>query len=119
MSERDRPYSGQMQTVGGERGKQLVSGLTMRDIADCYVMGVLDSSSHLNLGCYYDRCQEGAWEWNDLYRLEDLNQLDPIAIPQNMCCRIEKMMGIYPNVPKLTQVDCSEKYLIIDEETLA
>jgi len=67
----------------------------MRDIADCYVMGVL-------LSAYpapeYHKVAAGTWERSDLYAL-DLNKLDPIAIQQNMSCCIEKMMGVYPNIP--------------------
>jgi hypothetical protein len=37
---------------------------------------------------------------NDLYGW-DLNKLDPMAVAQNLACEIEKIMGIYPNVPAL------------------
>jgi len=94
---RNRPYSGPVQTAYGERGKTLVTGLTMRDIADCYVMGVLLSSYPAP---EYGKVADGTWEPNDLYAL-DLNKLDPVAIQQNMSCCIEKMMGIYPNVPAM------------------
>ena len=96
--DRDRPYDGQIQTTYGTRGKTLVVGLTMRDIADCYVMGVLLSSYPAP---EYSKVAAGTWEPNDLYAL-DLNKLDPVAIQQNMSCCIEKMMGIYPNVPATT-----------------
>jgi hypothetical protein len=30
---------------------------------------------------------------------------DPDAFCQNVCCEVEKAMGIYPNVPKITEDD--------------
>lgn len=66
-------------------------------------MAVFDSASHIAEGYYYDKCQQGTWDINDLYEF-DLNALDPIAIAQNLVCRMEKMMGIYPNVPELHHV---------------
>ena len=101
--DRNRPYDGQPHTDQGVRGKQLVEGLTMRDITDCYAMGVLDSSGHLNGGKLYDKVMDGSWDKRDLYEIEDWDRLDPIAISQNMSCRIEKMMGIFPNVPELSE----------------
>lgn len=38
---RDRPYSGQRHTCLGQRGQQEVSGVTMRDIYDCFVRGFI------------------------------------------------------------------------------
>jgi hypothetical protein len=38
---------------------------------------------------------------NDLYGW-DMNKLDPLAIAQNLTCEIEKLMGIFPNVDKLS-----------------
>ena len=94
--DRDRPYNGQPHTDFGERGCTLISGLTMRDVMDCFIAGLLDC-------CGVDQ--------PDLYRLADralhenlydvdLDHIDPGAWWQNMSCRIEKMMGIYPNVPQ-------------------
>ena len=89
--ERDRPYDGQPHTDQGERGKQLVTGLTMRDIADCFVKGFLDAAGIDRELPIHD----------DIYTV-DLSQIDPGAVIQNAMCHIEKYMGIYPNVPKLT-----------------
>ena len=88
--ERNRPYDGQPHTDQGERGKHQVFGLTMRDIADCIVLGFLDAAG-------IER------EWpilDDIYTIE-LENIDPGAVIQNASCHIEKMMGIYPNVQKL------------------
>ena len=96
---RDRPYNGQPHTDEGERGKTLVEGLTMRDVCDCMAIGLLDASGIPEL---QDAADRGVWTYNDLYKLEDF---DPVAAIQNMACRIEMMMGIFPNVPKLVFED--------------
>ena len=87
---RNRAYDGQPHTDQGERGQQIVRGLTMRDISDAIVLGFLDAGGVKRECPIHD----------DIYRL-DLNELDPGAIIQNALCHIERMMGIYPNVPKL------------------
>ena len=87
---RDRPYDGQPHTSNGERGKTLVEGLTMRDVADCAVLAIL--------ACGGVNRENPIWD--DVYNI-DFSKIDPIAIIQNMGCNIEKMMGIYPNVPEL------------------
>jgi hypothetical protein len=92
---RDRPYNGQPHTQEGERGKTLVEGLTMRDVADCMAIGLLQVSGIPEL---YDAVERGVWTYKDLYKLEDF---DPVAAIQCMGCQLEKMMGIYPNVPEL------------------
>ena len=128
---RERPYNGQLHTHHGERGKTEVKGLTMRDISDCLVKAMLLSSPPLNgkdkefdekftkkytyvnedviptqylldnIDDYpYDKADLGLWRHNDIYKL-DFNNIDPGAVIQNLCCEIEQMMGIFPNVPKL------------------
>lgn len=87
--DRNRPYDGQPHTDGGERGKQLVNGLTMRDIADCIVRGFLDCGGiHREVPIH-----------DDIYTI-DLNNIDPGAVIQNAVCHIERYMGIFPNLPK-------------------
>jgi len=46
-----------------------------------------------------DKVDLGLWRYSDLYLIED--DFDPIAVIQNTLCEIEKMMGIFPNVPKI------------------
>ena len=93
---RDRPYDGQPQTSFGERGKTIVEGLTFRDLMDCFISGVLRSCDQPELQKIADcAIYEKMYETN-------IENVDPGAIWQNMACQIEKMMGIYPNVPKLT-----------------
>lgn len=87
----NRPFDGQPHTDQGERGKTLVAGLRFRDVADCFVKGWLDASSRSGLA------ESGDASYNDVYEGEDV---DPLAVMKNMLCRMERMMGVYPNVPK-------------------
>jgi len=88
---RNRPYDAQPHTDGGARGRQEVHGITMRDVSDCIVLAFL-SCAGIERECPIR---------DDLYSIPDLNKLDPGAIIQAAMCNIEKVMGIYPNVPKL------------------
>lgn len=42
--DRNRPYDGQPHTSYGGAGKKEIQGLTMRDVCDCYVRGVILSA---------------------------------------------------------------------------
>lgn len=84
-----RPYDGQPHTDAGERGKTLVEGLTMRDIVDCYIVGAFYASG-LPTSEYPETIYGLPWD-----------EIDPMAVSQNMTCEIERRMGIYPNVPDL------------------
>ena len=101
-NDRARSYDGQPHTSYGDRGKQVLSGITMRDIQDCFVMAYLQATKRS------DVVESGEWREYMVYDevFEDDGRpydLDPIAIAQNMTCNIEKMMGIYPNVPGLVK----------------
>lgn len=96
--DRNRPYDGQPHTDCGVRGKTEVKGLTMRDISDCFVLGLLDAAGFKTEYPLHD----------DIYKI-DLSDIDPGAAIQNAMCHIEKYMGIYPNVPKLNIVDGESK----------
>jgi len=105
---RDRPYNGQPHTDTGTRGATEIKGITFRDLRDCFVRAVLlstgaetidgvDMCPRYEEACKGEAatlCEEDLYGWN-------LNKLDPIAIAQNLSCEVEKIMGIYPNVPKL------------------
>ena len=100
---RARPYDGQPHTDGGERGKTEVKGITFRDLRDCFIRAVAQSSGP---GPLYQESQKGERAnvcENDLYAI-DFNQIDIIAVQQNLSCEVEKLMGIFPNVPKLTVI---------------
>ena len=87
--DRERPYDGQPHTDLGERGKQIVSGVTMRDIRDACIRAFFLSS-----GLPKDEYTETVFDL-------DLGNMDPVAVTQNLTCEIEKMMRIYPNLPSL------------------
>lgn len=88
FQDRHRPYNGQPHTDNGIRGMQQVQKITMRDICDCLRIAIWEScGSPENAESIFD-C--------------DLSVCDPLALEQNLTCNIEKMMGIFPNVPKLS-----------------
>lgn len=87
--DRERPYDGQPHTDEGERGRQEVHGVTMRDVVDCFVRACYDASGLAPKdwpGTIYDL----PWE-----------TMDPLAISQNLTCWIERYMGIFPNLKGL------------------
>ena len=92
VSDRERPYDGQPHT--GERSKTLVSGLTFRDVADCFVLGFLRATGQWSLA------ESGTATENDVYAAAQSDpNFDPMAACRNMLCEMEKRMGIYPNLP--------------------
>lgn len=93
-----RPYNGQPHTDQGVRGKTLVSGLTFRDVCDCYVLGFLQATGSSSLA------ESGTATYNDVYEAARQDPgFDPLAVMQNMTCEMEKRMGIFPNVPRLKE----------------
>ncbi len=100
----ERPFTGQPHTVNGERGMTEVKGIRFRDLADCIVKAWIDAAGHtIQDETLRDelcrRSDDGTLNYNDVYKLE-CGDVDPLALMQNVCCRVEKAMGIYPNVPK-------------------
>jgi hypothetical protein len=106
--QRDRPYNGQPHTCTGVRGSTEIKGITFRDLRDCFVRAVMLSTGGQPIDGvvmrpkYEEACkgENAALCENDLYGF-NLDKLDPGAIVQNFCCEVEKIMGIFPNVPKL------------------
>lgn len=95
---------GQPHTDTGERGRTEVKGVTFRDLRDCYVRAycLAMGAAHPNNMPYYDEAMKGENAVlceQDIYSLK--GEPDPIAVFQNFSCEVEKLMGIYPNVPKL------------------
>ena len=84
---RDRPYNGQPHTDEGERGSTMVEGLTFRDVKDCFVIGAFRAT-----GKSPDEYPANVYglDWDDL---------DPMAVCQNMLVAMEERMGIFPNLP--------------------
>lgn len=101
---RDRPYNGQPHTVTGQRGATEVKGVTFRDLRDCFIRAwclSLGSSDDANMP-YYNEAQKGEAATlceSDVYALKGGG--DRMALFQNFSCEVEKIMGIYPNVPPL------------------
>lgn len=100
-NDRDRPYDGQPHTDYGERGMQELYGITMRDIRDCFIKGFLLCCG-VDQPTLYERVENNSWLPDDIYKV-DFSHIDPIAAAQNMGCEIEKMMGIFPNIPKFEE----------------
>jgi len=103
--ERGRPFTGQPHTDTGKRGATEIKGISFRDLRDAYIRAVFLSAHHIAPLQYEEACKgEGAALCdNDLYEL-DWNKLDPVAICQNLSCEVERIMGIFPNVPPLVYV---------------
>lgn len=101
----DRPFNGQPHTDQGERGKTEIKGIRYRDLADAVCKAWIDAAGHTIEDEQLrdelrQRADDGTLNYNDLYELE-CGDVDPVALIQSVCCRVEKLMGIYPNVPRL------------------
>jgi len=98
---RNRLYIGQPHTTHGERGKTEIKGITFRDLSDCFIRACFLSAFDQNEAGYNEanKGENGVLTENDLYSL-NFNRIDIVAVRQNLCCQIERMMGIYPNIPK-------------------
>lgn len=129
-NDRERPYNGQMHTDEGARGRQIVSGLTMRDLKDCLIRAMLISSpskkyleadtflkcwdystepakptqfllDHQNEPDFIStKVEIGTWRPQDVYKI-NWEDIDPLAITKNFTCEVEKMMNIFPNISQL------------------
>lgn len=107
-NDRERPYNGQLHTVHGKRGKTEIRGITFRDLHDCFIKAILLSCSNEEI---YSKAENNEWREQDVYlAFEKDPDIDPIAISQNLGIEIEKLMGIYPNVPELSE-DSIDKFL--------
>lgn len=95
---RDRPYSGQPQTFQGERGRFLVNelqGVTVRDIADAIARGFI-AASGVPQALELDHEH---YTFADVYSAAaPFQHIDPLAVVQNACIVLEKMLGVYPNL---------------------
>jgi hypothetical protein len=101
----DRPFTGQPHTENGQRGATEIKGIRLRDLADCIVKAWIDAASHTiedeNLQEeLIGRADDGTLNYNDVYKI-DCGDVDPLALMLSVCCRVEKAMGIFPNVPRL------------------
>lgn len=100
---RDRPYNGQPHTNAGERGATEIKGITFRDLRDAYIRARCLSAGVDNPAQYHEanKGEDAVLCENDVYALK--GGVDEMAVCQNLCIEIEKLMGIYPNVPRLRQ----------------
>uniref|UniRef100_A0A6M3J472 Uncharacterized protein n=1 Tax=viral metagenome TaxID=1070528 RepID=A0A6M3J472_9ZZZZ len=89
--DRQRPYDGQPWTDTGERGATEIKGITFRDLRDCFIRACFDSSG---LSDHEKRNIKSVYDL-------DWENIDIIAVSQNLSCWVEKYMGIFPNVTKL------------------
>jgi hypothetical protein len=96
VEDRERPYDGQPHTDTGARGRTMVRGITFRDLRDCFMRACFLASG---LG-------EDEWP-RSVYDLP-WDHMDIIAVQQNMACEVERLMGIFPNVESLRDLDGNE-----------
>jgi len=61
-------------------------------------MGLLECSPN---EAVRDTVVNGTWMYKDLYVIG--NDIDPVAVIQAAACYIERMMGIFPNVPEISE----------------
>lgn len=104
--DRNRPYNGQPWTDDGERGKQEVHGLTMRDIKDCFVRACYDSAP-IPESEYPKSIYDLPW-----------GDIDIMAVCKNMSCWVERYMGIFPNVGKFNFDDVMKDVPMLDIDDL-
>jgi len=109
---RDRPYNGQSHTCTGDRGATEIRGVTFRDLRDCFIRAYAMSHDYYKPGTIeprqpnatiIDEANKGDLATlceSDIYGLG--GSIDPMAVAQNLCCEVERIMGIFPNVPGLT-----------------
>ena len=97
--QRDRPYNGQGHTDHGIRGRTEINGITFRDLRDCFIRACFLSASHIHPAGYNqaDNGEAAALCENDLYQL-DFDEIDIVAVAQNLTCEVERIMGIFPNI---------------------
>ena len=104
-------HEGQPHTILGARGQQM---MTLKDIqiAECFLRGMLDGATYYNLdekGELTNNIRSEFLEYHHLidliYKVKWLTDFDPVAIVQNASCHMEKVLGIFPNVPGLKTED--------------
>jgi hypothetical protein len=101
---RYRPYDGQPWTDLGVRGSTEITGITFRDLTDCICAAFLICSGQPALQELVPDIASpeiGGWNRGDVYSV-DTGNIDPIALSQTVSCLVEKYMGIFPNVDKLS-----------------
>lgn len=121
LMSRSRPYDGQPHTDHGIRGATEIRGITFRDLRDAYVRAWFLASSHIHPELYEEaRKGEAANLHEGMLFGWDINRVDPVAVAQNLTCEIERLMGIYPNVPDLRarEVSHGERGSVVKREIM-
>ena len=106
---KDVGHQPQPHTILGIRGQQMI---TLKDIqiCECFMRGFLDGNSDYgHMGSQTEHClptdRLGYHQLIDLLydnkRIKWFENIDPMAIIQNGSCHMEKVLGIFPNIPKL------------------
>ena len=105
-----RPYNGQSWTDEGLRGKQEISGITMRDIRDCFIRACYqcDPMTKEEERTYVLTGKRTHKYPNSVYKL-NWDGIDIMAVCQNMLCWIERYMGIFPNINKISDKQIKEE----------
>lgn len=104
-------HTPQPHTILGQRGQQEIR-LKNIQIAECFLRGMLDGATYYNLtkdGKLTNAIDVEKLEYHHLidliYKVEWLKDFDPVAVVQCASCHMEKVLGIYPNVPKLESIN--------------
>lgn len=101
---RQRAYEGQSHTDHGERGKTQIEGITFRDLRDCFIRACCLSAGGVD-DPYGDRLYDEALKGEEALIAESdirhlpWNEIDVVAVAQNLACEVEKIMDIFPNIP--------------------
>lgn len=102
-------HEGQPHTILGIRGQQEIK-LKEIEIAECFLRGMIDGATYYNLskdGKLTGNIDVEKLEYHHLidlvFKVEWMLNFDPVAVVQCACCHLEKVLGIFPNVPKLTK----------------
>ena len=103
----DLSHEPQPHTTLGKRGQQEIK-LKEIQIAECFLRGMLDGGTHYNLtkdGKLTNNIESEKLEYHHLidliYKVDWIENFDPVAIVQCAGCHLEKVLGIYPNIDKL------------------
>jgi hypothetical protein len=95
---------GQPQTFIGERGATILNKrkpvVTYKDVYNAFLVGVNRAA--------------GIHDDTDPY-VANLEDIDIIAAAQNMCCVLEKIEGIYPNIPSNPEYQMNSVYTAAED----
>ena len=104
-------HAGQPHTILGERGQQEMK-LKEIQICECFLRGMLEGGTYYWFdkdGNELDRVRPEILDYHHLidliFKVKWRENFDPVAIVQCAGCHLEKVLGIYPNVPKIYHID--------------